>query len=292
MKKISKKFQYVSLFSLFWSVNIILTRVILQRGVHPIQLSFQTLVGSAVMLLIFLLISNPKSLTQGSKRSIWGAIISGAIGGGLANIVSNIGLNLSAAANFGFLIKTTTAFIVILAYFFLKEPLNKLKVGLVIAMLFGSYLISTKGGLLVPKIGDVFILLGAFGFGAATVINRAVLKKDILPNVVSFYRAAVGMVVSLIFLLITDGVSINLEIIHLIIFSSALQALVYIYLNKTLAVASASYLTIMSMSVPVVVLGMSVLFLGESFILPQIIGAILIVGGGILTQKTKVADHG
>ncbi|NCQ65748.1 MAG: hypothetical protein COZ34_05245 [Candidatus Pacebacteria bacterium CG_4_10_14_3_um_filter_34_15] len=292
MTKFSLKFQYVSLFSISWSLNIILTRIILQRGIDPIQLAFQTLVGSTIFLAIFLLATNPKSLISGSKKSIFGAIISGVIGGGLANIVSNIGLNLSTAANYGFLIKTSTAFVVLLAYLFLKESLSRLKVILVATMLLGSYLISTKGKLILPQIGDIFILLGALGFAVATIINKAVIKKDILPNVVSFYRALMGAIVSVLFLVVTKNmISFNTELLFLIILSSFLQSLIYVYLNKTLSVASASYTTIMSMAVPVIVLLISVIFLKELFILPQIIGAILIIGAGIMTQKTKVAHH-
>ncbi len=292
MRKLSLKFQYVSLFSISWSINIILTRIILQRGIDPIQLAFQTLVGSTIFLAIFLLSTNPKSLVTGSKKSILGAIISGMIGGGLANIVSNIGLNLSTAANYGFLIKTSTAFVVVLAYLFLKESLSRLKIILVVTMLLGSYLISTKGKLILPQVGDVFILLGALGFAVATIINKAVIKKDILPNVVSFYRALMGAIVSLTFLVVTSGsLSFNSELLSLIILSSLFQSIIYIYLNKSLSVASASYTTIMSMAVPVIVLLISVVFLKESFILPQIFGAVLIVGAGIMTQKTKVAHH-
>jgi drug/metabolite transporter (DMT)-like permease len=287
----NKKLLYVSLFSLFWAINILLSRYVLLRGINPLVLASSSLFFTVIILLTYFFTTSQKEVFLSSKKSRNGALISGVIGGGLAGLVAGFGLQLSTSINYGFLIKTATAFTIIFAAGFLKEPLPKKKMFFVILMLLGAYLLSTKGQSLTPHIGDIFILLAAASYSGAAVINRSILKKDINPNAVSFYRALMGFIVVAPVAFFSTGSVLSSTILFPIFLVSVSQALLYIYLNKTLAVASASYMTMLSMSVPVLVAIFAIPFFKETMSSIQIVGAILIVAGGILTEKTKIADH-
>lgn len=286
-----KKFLYVSLFSLSWALNIVLGRYILKLGMLVLTLTYETLFFSSIMIFAYILISTPKAFSKGSKKSHTGAIISGVIGGGLANIFGNLGLQLSTAVNYGFLIKTAGAFNVVLAYLILQEPIGNAKGFLLFLMLVGSYVLSTNGQLITPHVGDILILLAALGYALASVLNRKVLKKDMDPNMVSLYRACFGFIVSFTVAMLLGGNRIQFQFLNLVLLAAFLQALIFIFLNKTLQVASSSYLGMMSMSVPVIVAIVAIPAFGETQTLIQWIGGALIILGGFLTETRKVAHH-
>lgn len=287
----NKPFVYVTLFSLFWALNILLNRYVLVRGVHPLVLSTETLFLTSITLLVYFALGQGKAVFKGSRNSKIGAAISGIVGGGLAGIVASYGLRLSTSINFGFLIKGATAFTVLFAFLFLKEPLSKAKLFFVGVLLFGAYLLSTGGQSITPHAGDILIIVAAACYSAAAVINRKVITKDVHPDMVSFFRAAMGFLVVAPVAFFTVGSLFSTALFLPIFLVSLSQTLLFIYLNKTLSVASASYMTMMSMLVPVIVAVFAVPFFKESLNLVQIIGAVLIVAGGIATEKMKVAHH-
>ncbi|OGV91348.1 hypothetical protein A2783_05235 [Microgenomates group bacterium RIFCSPHIGHO2_01_FULL_45_11] len=287
----NKPLVYVSLFSIFWAFNILASRYVLQRGIHPLTLSAQSLLLTTLMLLVYVFLFRRQVIWRSSRSSTSGAIISGVVGGGLAGIVSAYGLQLSTSINFGFLIKTATAFTVLFAFLFLKEPLSRIKVFYVGIILVGAYLLSTGGKLIVPQVGDIFILLAAVGYAGAAVINRKIIKKDIDPDVVSFFRALMGFLVAGPVAFLVAGSIFSTVLLFPVLLASFFQALLYVYLNKTLAVASASYMTMMSSMVPVIVTIFAMPLFSERLTIVQALGAGLILLGGIATQKTKIAHH-
>lgn len=65
-------------------------------------------------------------------------------------------------------------------------------------------------------------------------------------------------------------------------------ALLWIFLNRTLRVASASYMTMMSMMTPVILTALALVFLKESIEPIQILGAIFIISSGFVTHYLKI----
>jgi drug/metabolite transporter (DMT)-like permease len=66
-------------------------------------------------------------------------------------------------------------------------------------------------------------------------------------------------------------------------------AMAWLYLNRTLKVATASYMTLMSMITPVIVSLLAVLFLGETLVWVQVIGAGMILLAGVLIYFSDIA---
>ena len=66
-------------------------------------------------------------------------------------------------------------------------------------------------------------------------------------------------------------------------------ALAWIYLNRTLKVATASYMTLMSMVTPVIVGLLALVFLGESLVWVQVVGAGMILASGVVIYFSDIA---
>jgi drug/metabolite transporter (DMT)-like permease len=155
----------------------------------------------------------------------------------------------------------------------------------------GAYLLSTSGKSINLNPGDFYILLAALGFATASVLNKAVIKRDIHPNIVSFLRALMGFIITLLIAVVLGIPVFKIEMLSLVLLISLFQSGIYIYLNKTLSVASASYMTMMSMITPVTVAVFAIPIYGESLNLIQWIGAGMIVFAGIMTQVKGLANH-
>ena len=76
--------------------------------------------------------------------------------------------------------------------------------------------------------------------------------------------------------------------IPLVLLAAIFVTLTEIFLNKTLHISTASYMTMMSMLTPVIVIGLAFVFLGEIINLYQLIGGALIIISGILINRTNI----
>lgn len=276
---------FVVAFSLFWAIQIVLIRFGLLQGIEPISFLFQITLLAFIFLSIYNLTTKKEFIkAKGSMGKIILIAISGSV---LGNLLAYFGLKFSTAINYGFIIKISLVFTVLLAYFFLKEPLNKKKIMLMIILLIGVYLVTTKGILLIPKIGDILIILAAFFYSTQAVISKSVLKKvpaEILANMRTFFA-------SLFLFPIAYFINKNLFVIQhigLVIVIAITMFFALIFLYKTLEIKSASYFTMMNMITPIIVVVLSLIFLRELINLNQIIGGTLIIISGILIYRADI----
>lgn len=289
-----KKFTYITLFSLLWSVYTVIRKYVFNQGVDELNFLTWSLFLSVFFLSLYLFFVDRKQLHFGISKKYQTLIAIGLVGNGLSNIFMTIGLKLSTAANLGFLIKTSMAFTIIIAYFALKEPVSRLKVLFVFLMFIGAYLISTNGALIVPRFGDVLIVAGALCNAAATVMSRALLKNTNDSILVTWYRLTFGFLVTWLFTFSLGRWSFDIEpwVFWVMAVCGVLLIAFVWLLNKALEYTTASYVSIMNMSVSVFVLVLSLVFLNETFSIVQAVGALIIVLAGIGTVKTKVAETG
>jgi uncharacterized membrane protein len=66
-------------------------------------------------------------------------------------------------------------------------------------------------------------------------------------------------------------------------------AMAWIFIYRTLKVSTASYLTLMSMMTPVLVSILAIIFLGESLLMIQAVGAGLIIISGVMIYYSDMA---
>lgn len=108
---------------------------------------------------------------------------------------------------------------------------------------------------------------------------------------VSLFRALMGLLTTFVLAMALGVSPFNFDMINYILLISVFQSGIYIFLNRTLSVASASYMTMMSMITPVTVAIVAIPVFGETLRMAQWIGAGLIIFAGIMTQIKGIANH-
>ena len=287
MNNKQKGLTYVILFSLFWAMNIILVKIGLLKGIHPLIFIFLIFTIAFILSTLFNMLFKRKEFKKINKKNIWKIILVGIIGSGMGNIFTFYGLKLSTSINFGFIIKTGLVFTVILSYFFLNEKITKEKVFLASLLLIGAYLISTRGRGYIPHIGDILIVSGAFCYSVSTIIVKPLLKT-IKAEIVVMFRTLLGALFVLLFIPFISTNIFDIKNPFIIFLAGFTLFLGLTFLNKTLETTTASYLTMMSMITPVLVIIMAFFILKETMNMYQVIGGLLIIGSGLLIQKTDI----
>lgn len=287
MNNKQKALTYVILFSLFWAINIVLVKMVLLEGVQPLLLIFLMFSIAFILSAAFNITFKRKEFKKLNKKFIWKLVLLGVIGSGIANIFTFYGLQLSTAINYGFIIKTGLVFTITLSYFFLNEKITKEKILLACFLIIGAYLISTGGKSYIPHIGDILIVLGAFCYTVSNIIAKPILNI-IKPEIVVMFRSFFGGLFILIFI---SFISVNISNIinpFIIIIMGFVLFLTLTFLNKTLEITTTSYMSMMSMVTPVLVVIMAFFILRETMNMFQVIGGLLIISSGLLIQKTNI----
>jgi drug/metabolite transporter (DMT)-like permease len=215
-----------------------------------------------------------------------------------------VGIALTNAVNAGFLVKFTAVTTIFFAWLMLKEQITRLKVVTVILMLIGVYLLTTKGQTLVPKPGDIFLIAACVCWSLGSVLIRKFLRdKPLDPDVVTMQKPLASLPILLVLVGISLGTNpmtgfpesifscctvTSVDLIYVLLTGFSL-AMAWIYVNRTLKVSTASYLTLMSMLTPVIVAVLAIVFLGESLVWVQVIGAGLIILSGIVIYYSDMA---
>ncbi|OVE74479.1 hypothetical protein BVX95_02425 [archaeon D22] len=286
MKHSFKGFVYVLVFSLTWSFMALTEKYAMLKGNDPIKFAFQHFVVAAI-LMFFYVMYEKRSITKIDKNSFYKIILIGVLGSGIAYTLNFIGLKYTTSMNFGFIIKSTVIFSVLLAHFFLKEKMSLQKGMYVIVLLFGVYLISTKGETFIPRSGDLLILSSAFLISSANVISKPVLKNH-SPEIVSFYRFLVAILFLLVIGLVFVPNFFEIQNPLLVLGSGLFDFLTILFLYKTIKETNVSYMTMMSMMFSVFVAIFGYLILSETFVPIQLLGAALIIGSVVMIHKSKI----
>ncbi len=265
---------------------ILLTKYVFNLGIEPLNFSYQILLISVFYLFVYALLKEPKMLINVDKRSMVTIIFIGIIGGGIAYGLGFLGLQKSTAINYAFLIQTTVFFTPVLAYFFLKEHLKPYKTALIFVLLIGAYLVLTNGKIILPKTGDLFILLSSLAFSISVILTKITLKK--VPTITfSIYRALFGGLSLLTFLVLINKISFDVNWLWAVIVGFVIAVGIY-SMNKVLEYATASYMQMMYTSVPIITTIFAYFIFKESMTIIQIIGGIMIILSGFFVHKLNI----
>ena len=297
----------VLMFSAFWALQIFAAKLGFLSGAEA--LSFQALSMLSVMFVLasFLL---PKvggelvDLYKYQPALFWKLFFANGIQAGLGTCLSLIGIALTEAINAGFLVKLATVTTTLFAWIILHERLTPLKFATVCVMLSGAYLLTTRGQAILPQVGDLFILGACFCWSLGNVLVRKFLKSQaVKADAVTLQKPIAGLPVLLVLLgasaYLTAAYAKLPSVLTCCDFSPRYWpyalgsgfslALAWIYLNRTLKVATASYMTLMSMVTPVIVGLLALVFLGESLVWVQVVGAGMILTSGVVIYFSDIA---
>lgn len=290
----------VLMFSITWALQIFFSKLAYKAGAQPVTFLIQNACVMGIVLAIYVLPQKLGELKKMRSKLFWGLMLANAIHFGFGAFFGNAGISLTYAVNAGFLLKFATVTTIFLAWIFLKEKLTLPKIVAAIMMFIGIFLISTKGQLIVPQIGDLLLILACLSWSTANILIRKVLRDNpVSGEVVAFLRPIAGLPMLFLFILLsplyptevrevfTIDLS-NLTYIHYVVVTGILAAGLTIFLNRTLKIATASYMSMMSMLTPIIVTALAILFLDEELAFVQMIGTVLIISAGMITHYIKV----
>ena len=297
----------IMMFSAFWAMQIFVTKLALNAGAQVLSYQLLSLLAALVILAVFLLPRfgrEFRSLFRDKPDLFWRLFFANGIQSGLGTCLSIIGISLTSAINAGFLVKLSTVTTILFAWLILKERLTVIKILMVFSMLSGAYLLTTKGQILLPRIGDLFILGACVCWSLGNVLIRKYLKSQpVKVEVVTFQKSLAGLpfVLTLVGLALwTPGIFGSLDqvlscckppsaVFPHIIGNGVLLTFTWTYLNNTLKISSASYMTMMSMVTPIFVSLLAIIFLGERMVWIQVIGAGMIILSGVITYFSGIS---
>lgn len=281
-----KKLFFVMLFSLAWSASIFINKFTLAAGADPLVYTLHTTGLAALILSIMLALSFPARRPSGKASSIMPLLLLGAMVGG-AYIAGVYGLKYSTSINYSFLVKSTVIFVLVEAAVLLDEKLSLCKIVLLLLFIGGVYLLTTSGRRLVPRTGDLLILVAACGFGSATVLTKTISTRS-NAVFIAWGRIFFAFLTLVVVCLLCGQDILSISHPWSVLMVGLLNPLLTISLNKALELASASYTSMMSMIVPVINTLLGYVFLSERIDGWQIVGAAIILVSGVLVQRSEI----
>jgi len=275
---------YVILFSLFWALDVVLQKYVFSNGAQLFSYSYQMFFIAFVLFVVCVSIKKKYSFT---RKDVIYMFAVGAVIASIAKILAATGINLSLASNYGFIIKTAVVFVVIFSYFWLKEKVTWKKIGMLVLLMFGAYLISTRGEGYSPLLGDIFTLGAAAALACASVLSKKLMHRN-SAEYFSLFRS-VGSALSLFVLsLLIYQDPVQVEFIPFSLLGGILAFFTILFLYKTLEVASVTYLSMMSMMFSVMVAVLSFFLLGEVMNSVQMLGGAIIIGSVVMIEKFRL----
>jgi drug/metabolite transporter (DMT)-like permease len=295
------------MFSSFWALQIFFAKLGFNAGASV--LPFQLLINIIALLVLTILLLPSvthqfRELFNQQRLLFWKIYLANGIQSGIGTSLAMIGIALTDAVNAGFLVKFTAVTTIIFASVMLKERLTKLKVVTVILMLVGVYLLTTRGEVLIPKPGDIFLIAACVCWSLGSVLVRKFLKdRPLEPDVVTMQKPLASIPIMLllagVLLLVSklSGVSgdlfsccsVNSVDLMYVLVTGFCLAMSWIFISRTLKVSTASYMTLMSMLTPVIVSILAIVFLGETLVPVQAIGAAMILSSGVVIYFSDMA---
>lgn len=280
---VSKGFKYLILFSLTLGLSIVINKAGLNAGLDPFSFVFSRGVIASIFCIIYLLISKTSLKTIKKKDWIY-LIVLGVLASGIDPLLQFFGQSLTTATNTGFLLNLIPLFTLPFAFILLKEkPTIRFYISLII-MLSGSYLLSTKGQSLFFNIGDLLIILLTILNGFHTVFGKITLGRS-SPKLVTNFRVIFGTIFIFIVAPIFQTKNLFGALIDgpvYVILGSVLFIFILLFLYKGMSKVTAtetSLFFILSGIFPAI---LAYFFFDETLNLIQIIGALMILIGGLI----------
>ena len=232
---------------------------------------------------IIILLKEYKSVQELTKKQWSQLILIGFVGGSIPFLLFFKGLQLTTAVRGGFIQKSLFIFVAVLATFFLKEKLNKSILAGAVLLLIGNALVLN---FISPgfSIGDVLIVIAVLFWAVEIVISKHVLK-ELSSNIVAFGRMFFGSLFIIIFLLITNQLSLVSQItttqLSWILITS-LFLLLYVFTFYTgLKYIQATVATSVLLLGQIITLALSYIFLHQQITFVQALGMLALVMGTI-----------
>ncbi|WP_261829181.1 DMT family transporter [Inconstantimicrobium mannanitabidum] len=285
----NKRIAYLYLLITFcaWGSLYVVSKFVLGKVPVVTVLFLRYLIAGVVLFLI-----GQKSNTKKIERKdIKYIIIIGCIGYFLSVGAQLIGIKLSSASIASLVNSMNPIAIMIFAAIILQERLTARKVICVVIAMLGVYIIigDIKGSGQV--VGILFSIISVLLWALVSVVVRRITQKYGALQVTT-YSMFVATICTLPFsireLIVTPNIQFNVSvIISLLYMGIVCTALAYVLWNKSLSIIEASTCSLFYPLQPMVSALLGAMFLGENITINFLIGAVLIIGGMLISILGK-----
>jgi drug/metabolite transporter (DMT)-like permease len=289
--------------AMVWGLSWIPFRYLADRGVHSLWAT-SMMYGIVVVGLILMMVFRESSKSAhekgvSSKSRPWFALMALMISAGITNCAFNWAVTIGDVVRTVLLFYLMPIWTLLLARWFLKEPLNVGSWLRIVLCLAGAVLVLTPAGetfgIPIPKsLADILGLVGGMGFAATNVALRACSNKKALPADVTFAMFSGGALLpGALALALTFNGTINFPPAPQPAWLGAIAVLALAFLFGNLALqygASRLPASIIAAIMPseVVFAAVSAAWLAGEALTPQLlIGGCLILSAALLSMFDK-----
>ncbi|RLF85404.1 EamA family transporter [Thermococci archaeon] len=239
--------------------------------------AFSALIASLILWPIVLLTSSWRDAKE-NPQYLPKAFLVGVFGTALAYIAYSYGARLSTAINASLITRAEVLFSFLLAYIFLKEKITKEQLFWSFSILGGLFLVITQGKVIIPRKGDLLLLLVPLFWQSGHVIAK---KLPYNPFLIAAFRNTSGAL--LLFLLaLPSGVEFpKIAMAEGVILSFG-QVIWYLAIKQI----NLSKATAIITPAPAIAIGIAIL-LGERFTIYHLAGFLLITLGTFMVSRIK-----
>ena len=288
----SKALVYLVCSILTFGLVHVTDKIGINRGVDPFIFSF---VRGGIATLIIACIwvkSDDISLLRSKRHVLKNLIIIGIGASGIVVLLGIFAMSYTTATNKGVMQGMYMAVTMIFAYIMIHERLPKLFAPVLLTMIVGLVLLTTKGRLVLPNTGDwlLFLTIPVIGFCNAYAKKT---MSGVQALTVSFGRLFFGTLFLLCFLpFITwsNLKTLSLGLVWLIL-SGALSAVYIVTFYEGVEIVGPTLSAAMLSLAPAVTALAEFFCLGERFTAVQLLGMSLILGSAVILTKLQARYH-
>ncbi len=280
----------ILLSALSYGLSQVVDKFNLNFGFDPLSYAFFLLFFQLFFLFIFGFFEKTdfkKEFLSLKRKDIFDLALIGVLISGFAMTIRLFGLLGSTATNSGIFQGVSILSTVLFSFFLLNERPTKKLLLLIFVMILGVFLLSTNGKLIIPKQGDLLLILSLAIPGFTNTYAKSLMNR-LNSYTVSFGRILFGFL-SLVVLAMFFKIDFTLSFYELLLlagagFILALRIrLFYESINLTNASYGATFLLLGALLTPI----LAFFTLGETLSPIQMLGAILIIGASYLLINTK-----
>lgn len=274
--EMKKGVSFITIASLFYAVVIVNTKAGLNAGLDSSSFTFLTMLITFLFITPYYFSKKQESIT---KRDLRNFFILGLSASGLAHFFLFFGQNFTSAVNAGFLVKVTTLFTVLFAFFLVKERLRVVDLVAIGVSFLGVFLLSSEGRFFF-RIGDILIILSSLFLGFSNAFAKKLMRNHSSRTIV-FWRTLFGLPLLFMFSLILSGNPFS-SFGYFVLFNGFFLAITIIFLYKSIEVIGPSLSSTLFFISPLFSTIFAVFLLNESISIIQLIGGGVILFGTYL----------
>jgi len=286
---LNKAFLYIILGAALWGTIGWYVKNLYAYGFTPMEVVTLRVWSAAILLVLFLIIREPKKLKLASFSDVKYFIGTGIFSIVFFNFCMFTAIDLSTIPVATALLYTGPAFVMILSFIFFREPLTKPKITALVITIIGSALIV---GLIpldlnILQLTSILFGLGSgLGYALYSVFSKFALKKYTTLSITA-YTFIIAAISLLPFFPYQEKLPLLMEP-RVLFFAAGLgflpTAFAYIIYTYGLNQTEASKASILTTIEPVVATLIGIFIFQEAFTPVQMVGMLCIIGAVILIQ--------